>query len=73
MIQSTAAAVGGVVPLAAYLIAWSLARNIAWRAYRRALWWVTAPAIIGAVASDAGVVPTESVTTTADRAAPPRP
>ncbi|WP_448002571.1 DUF998 domain-containing protein [Agromyces bauzanensis] len=135
MIHNTAAAVGGFVPLAAYLIAWSLARNVAWRAYRPALWWVTVPAIVGdlaawaqnavlmtsggafgpgtpvgwpnrllivgfavwmlvaallvrvvaraasdtadasdtAVASDTGVAAPDSVTTAADRAAPPRP
>jgi len=51
VIHSTAAAVGGFVPLAAYLIAWSLARNIAWRAYRPTLWWVIAPAILGDLAA----------------------
>ena len=51
MIHNTAAAVGGFVPLAAYLIAWSLARNIAWRPYRPSLWWVTTPAIIGDLAA----------------------
>jgi hypothetical protein len=51
LIHNTAAALGGFVPLAAYLIAWSLARNITWRPYRRTLWWVTLPAIIGNVAA----------------------
>lgn len=51
VIHNTAAAVGGFVPLAAYLIAWSLARNIAWRAYRPTLWWVTVPAIVGDLAA----------------------
>jgi hypothetical protein len=51
VIHSTAAAVGGFVPLAAYLIDWSLARNVAWSEYRPTLWWVTAPAIIGDLAA----------------------
>jgi hypothetical protein len=51
VIHSIAAALGGFVPLAAYLIAWSLARNVAWRELRPALWWVTVPAIIGNLAS----------------------
>lgn len=51
MIHSTAAAVGGFVPLAAYLIAWSLARNVAWRRDRPTLWWITVPAIVGDLAA----------------------
>jgi hypothetical protein len=50
-VHSAAAVLGGFVPLAAYLIAWSLARNVAWRPYRRALWWVTTVAILANLAS----------------------
>lgn len=51
LIHSIGAALGGFVPLAAYLIAWSLARNSSWRELRPVLWWVTVPAIIGNLAS----------------------
>lgn len=51
IIHSIAAVLGGFIPLAAYLIGWSLARNVAWRAHRRALWWVTTVAIAANLAS----------------------
>lgn len=51
LVHNSAAVLGGLLPLAAYLSAWSLARNVAWRAYRRPLWWVTAVAILANVAS----------------------
>jgi hypothetical protein len=51
VIHSVAAALGGFVPLAAYLICWGLARNVAWRDQRSFLWWVCVPAIVGNVAS----------------------
>jgi hypothetical protein len=46
-----AAVLGGFLPLAAYLLAWSLARTTAWRPHRAALWWVTVPAIVANVAA----------------------
>ncbi|WP_051215303.1 DUF998 domain-containing protein [Granulicoccus phenolivorans] len=50
-VHSIAAMLGGLVPLAAFLIAWSLARNIAWRPYRRSLRWITTVAILANIAS----------------------
>jgi len=50
-IHNLGAVLGGFIPLAAYLLAWSLARTVAWRPHRAALWWVTVPAIIANVAS----------------------
>ena len=51
VIHNIGAVLGGFIPLAAYLLAWSLARNIDWRPYRQLLWWVTTPAIVAHLAT----------------------
>jgi hypothetical protein len=51
LVHSIAAVLGGFAPLAVLLIAWSLARNTAWRSVRPALWWTVLPGILSTFAS----------------------
>lgn len=50
-IHSIGALLGGNIAGAAYLLGWSLGRNKAWAAERRALLWITGLAFIGNVSS----------------------